>query len=52
MVFVLTLTAGGKANLLMKQAIHFKPHTVVIVNENQYLTLKAALSSHLLWPTI
>lgn len=38
------LTAGNNVDLLIKQAREFQPEIVVIANENQYSTLKAALS--------
>lgn len=42
---VVTLTAGNNANLLIQQALEFKPASVVIADERQYLTVKNALSS-------
>lgn len=40
------LTANGNANLLIKQAIEFKPNCVVIANEKKYQTVKDALAKH------
>ena len=39
------LTAHTNEELLIKQALEFKPNAVVIVDENKYETLKSALSS-------
>lgn len=40
------LTAQSNADLLIKQAIEFKPNVVVIGNEDHYPKVKAALTSH------
>jgi 1-deoxy-D-xylulose-5-phosphate reductoisomerase len=40
------LTANGNANLLIKQAIEFKPNAVVIADELKYQTVKDALDKH------
>jgi 1-deoxy-D-xylulose-5-phosphate reductoisomerase len=40
------LTAGRQADLLITQAIKFKPNTVVIGDESQYDKVFAALDSH------
>jgi 1-deoxy-D-xylulose-5-phosphate reductoisomerase len=39
------LTANGNAELLIQQAIKFKPNTVVIADETKYAYVKEALSS-------
>jgi len=39
------LTANGNADLLIQQAIKFKPNTVVIADETKYAYVKEALSS-------
>ena len=39
------LTANGNADLLIQQAIKFKPNTVVIADESKYEYVKEALSS-------
>jgi 1-deoxy-D-xylulose-5-phosphate reductoisomerase len=39
------LTAHNNEELLIKQALEFKPNAVVIVDEKKYDTLKSALSS-------
>jgi len=39
------LTANGNADLLIQQAIKFKPNTVVIADESKYAYVKEALSS-------
>ena len=39
------LTALNNDELLIKQALHFNPNIVVIVNEQKYLKVKEALSS-------
>lgn len=41
---VYALTAGNNVDLLIQQARIFQPEIVVIANENQYATLKEALS--------
>jgi 1-deoxy-D-xylulose-5-phosphate reductoisomerase len=41
-----TLTAGNNVNLLIKQAIEFKPAVVVIADKNKYKDLAKALSSY------
>lgn len=41
---VYALTAGNNVDLLIQQARIFQPEVVVIANENQYATLKEALS--------
>ena len=38
------LTAGKNADLLIAQALKFKPNTVVITEESLYLKVKNALS--------
>jgi 1-deoxy-D-xylulose-5-phosphate reductoisomerase len=43
---VTVLTANTNADLLIRQAIHFLPDTVVIADESQYLKVKEALSSY------
>lgn len=40
---VSVLTAGGNADLLIEQAVKFKPEEVVICNEQHYERVKAAL---------
>ncbi|MCD6557054.1 MAG: 1-deoxy-D-xylulose-5-phosphate reductoisomerase [Bacteroidales bacterium] len=40
------LTAGNNAELLIKQAIKFKPDTVVIANEDKYKEVSDALSAY------
>ena len=40
------LTAGNQADLLIQQAIDFKPNVVVIGNEAHYNKVSAALSTH------
>ena len=40
------LTANQNADLLIEQAIKYKPNTVVIVNENKYDKVKDALWNH------
>jgi 1-deoxy-D-xylulose-5-phosphate reductoisomerase len=40
------LTAHSNDELLIKQALHFKPDTVVIVDEKKYPHVKSALSGH------
>ncbi len=40
------ITAGKNADLLIEQAIKFKPNTVVIQDESQYQKVKEALWSH------
>lgn len=40
---VTVLTAGGNADLLIEQAVKFKPEEVVICNEQHYERVKAAL---------
>jgi 1-deoxy-D-xylulose-5-phosphate reductoisomerase len=40
------LTANGNADLLIKQAIEFKPNCVVIADEKKYQTVKDALGKH------
>ncbi|MDA3890938.1 MAG: 1-deoxy-D-xylulose-5-phosphate reductoisomerase [Salinivirgaceae bacterium] len=40
------LTANKNADLLIKQAIEFKPNAVVIADENQYQKVKDALFDH------
>ncbi len=40
------LTANGNAELLIEQAIEFKPNAVVIVDESKYEAVKNALWSH------
>jgi 1-deoxy-D-xylulose-5-phosphate reductoisomerase len=40
------LTANSNADLLISQSIRYKPDTVVIADESQYLKVKDALSSH------
>ncbi len=40
------LTANNNANLLIKQAIKYKPHTVIITNKANYPKVKEALSSY------
>lgn len=40
---VTVLTAGGNADLLIEQAVKFKPEEVVICNEQHYDRVKAAL---------
>ncbi len=40
------LTAQDNADLLIQQAIAFKPNAVVIGNEDHYLKVKEALASH------
>ena len=40
------LTANGNADMLIKQAIEFKPNCVVIANEKKYQTVKDALAKH------
>ena len=40
---VSVLTAGGNADLLIEQAVKFKPEEVVICNEAHYERVKAAL---------
>jgi len=43
-IFTVTvLTAGGNADLLIEQAVKFKPEEVVICNEQHYERVKAAL---------
>ena len=39
------LTANGNADLLIQQAIGFKPNCVVIADENKYQKVKDALAS-------
>ncbi|MCT4613390.1 MAG: 1-deoxy-D-xylulose-5-phosphate reductoisomerase [Marinifilaceae bacterium] len=43
---VSVLTANNNIDLLIEQAIQFKPKTVVIANENKYAQLKTALASY------
>jgi 1-deoxy-D-xylulose-5-phosphate reductoisomerase len=43
---LITLTANRNADLLIKQAIKYKPNTVVIVDESQYQKVKDALWKH------
>ena len=43
---VLVLTANSNADLLIKQAIKYKPNSVVIVNEQKYELVKEALWSY------
>lgn len=43
---VAVLTAGSNADLLIKQAIIFKPRCVVIVDEAQYIKVKEALRDY------
>ncbi|MEY3083846.1 MAG: hypothetical protein RL037_26 [Bacteroidota bacterium] len=38
------ITAGKNADLLIEQALKFKPNSVVITDENQYIKVKQALS--------
>jgi 1-deoxy-D-xylulose-5-phosphate reductoisomerase len=40
------LTAGNNAELLIEQAIEFKPNTVVIANQEHYNTVNEALTPH------
>lgn len=40
------LTANGNADLLIQQAIEFKPNCVVIADESKYQTVKNALDKH------
>lgn len=40
------LTANGNADLLIQQAIEFKPNCVVIADEKKYKTIKDALDKH------
>lgn len=40
------LTANGNADLLIKQALEFKPNSVVIADETKYAKVKVALSPH------
>ena len=40
------LTANGNADLLIQQAIEFKPNAVVIADENKYQFVKDALAKH------
>src|SRR6185437_1738982 len=40
------LTAHSNDDLLIRQALHFKPDTVVIVDEKKYPHVKSALSGH------
>lgn len=40
------LTANGNADLLIQQAIEFKPNCVVIADESKYEKVKSALSKH------
>lgn len=40
------LTANGNADLLIQQAIEFKPNCVVIADEKKYKTVKDALDKH------
>lgn len=40
------LVANSNADLLIQQAIEFKPNAVVIANESQYNTVKEALFTH------
>lgn len=40
------LTAGNNVELLIQQAIEFKPDVVVIANESKYLQLKDALQNY------
>ncbi len=40
------LTANGNADLLIQQAIEFKPNCVVIADEKKYQQVKEALSKH------
>ncbi len=40
------LTAQNNADLLIEQALRYKPNAVVIVNENQYQKVKDALDKH------
>lgn len=40
------LTANGNADLLIQQAIEFKPNCVVIADESKYEIVKNALSKH------
>ncbi|MBI3501450.1 MAG: 1-deoxy-D-xylulose-5-phosphate reductoisomerase [Bacteroidetes bacterium] len=40
------LTANGNADLLIQQAIEFKPNCVVIADESKYEKIKSALASH------
>jgi len=40
------LTANGNADLLIKQAIEFKPNCVVIADEKKYKIVKDALDKH------
>lgn len=42
---VSVLTAGNNVKLLIEQSLEFLPKTVVIVNEDHYLTVKEALSN-------
>jgi len=40
------LTANNNADLLIEQSLKFKPHTVVIGNQQKYQQVKDVLSSH------
>ncbi|OYU95019.1 MAG: 1-deoxy-D-xylulose-5-phosphate reductoisomerase [Bacteroidetes bacterium B1(2017)] len=40
------LTANSNADLLIKQALHYKPNHVVIADESKYLEVKDALDPH------
>ena len=40
------LTANGNADLLIQQALEFKPNTVVIADESKYQKVKEALVPH------
>ena len=42
---VYALTANNSVDLLIEQALRFKPEAVVIANEQQYAKLRDALSS-------
>jgi len=42
------LTAQNNSNLLIKQALEFKPNAVVIGNENHYSKVKEALEPHMI----
>lgn len=41
---VSVLTAANNVNLLVEQALEFRPHTVVISNESNYASIKEALA--------
>lgn len=43
---LIVLTANNNANLLIEQAIKYKPNTVVIGNENEYQKVNDALWEH------